>query len=138
MSDITIEFITEDKTRRHAEIVAPIICADDEKRLVYGLAMEPDEVDTHGEFTTREDIETAAHGFMDSRMVGVQHREEAPAKIVESYIAQRDLTIGGQGVKEGSWIVVLRIEDDALWTRVKAGDFQGVSIGGWAVREAQE
>src|SRR3990167_5336817 len=84
--------------------VAPIICADDEKRLVYGLVYAPETEDTHGEMADAETIEAAAHGFMESRMIGIQHEREAPAAIVESYIAQADQVIGGQHVSKGSWM----------------------------------
>ncbi len=136
MTNITIDIkTTADPKGVRAEMVLPVFCVDDEKRLLYGVAMEPDAVDTHGEYTEAADIETAAHGYMQSRLVGVQHEKEAPAEVVESYIAQGDLTIGGQHVRKGSWVVAIKIQDDALWAAAKAGEFGGISIGGWAVRE---
>lgn len=124
-----------EKAEERVEIVATVFKTDDEKRLLYGLAMEPDETDSHGEYTKREEIEAAAHGFMQSRVVGLQHQREAPAEIVESYIAQSDMVLGGQHVKAGSWLVVMKILEDELWKTVKQGAFGGISIGGWARRE---
>lgn len=131
MTDV---ILVSDRKER-ADLYAPILCADDEKRLVYGLVYSPDDEDTHGEMADAQTIEAAAHGFMESRLVGIQHQKEAAASIVESYIAQADTTIGGQAVKSGSWLVVMKIQDDELWARVKSGDFGGISMGGWAVRE---
>lgn len=106
-----------------------------EKRLLYGVVYAPNDVDAHGDFADAETIEEAAHGFMDSRLVGIQHEREAPARIVESFIAPADMTIGGRSVTRGSWVVAIKVDDDELWGRVKAGEFGGLSLGGYAVRE---
>ena len=115
--------------------LVPILCADDEKRIVYGVVYEPLEVDTHGDYMTAEDIEAACHGFMKSQVIGVQHEGRAPAELVENYIAQSDQTIGGQAVKKGSWIMAAHILDDDLWAEVKAGTYGGLSLGGYASKE---
>ncbi|MFH0902128.1 MAG: XkdF-like putative serine protease domain-containing protein [Pseudomonadota bacterium] len=116
------------------DMVAPIVCADDEKRLVYGLVYAPDDEDTHGDSADADEIEAAAHGFMASRVVGLQHKAKAPASVVESYIAQADMPLGKEQIKKGSWLVVLKIEDDNLWKAVKDGTFDGISMGGSARR----
>lgn len=121
--------------REAVELVAPILCADEEKRLVYGLVYSPDVEDTHGEMADAATIEAAAHGFMESRLVGIQHEKEAPASVVESYIAQADIVIGDQHVPKGSWLVVIKIQDEELWAQVKSGAFAGISMGGWASRQ---
>lgn len=110
--------------------------SDGEKRLVYAMVYAPDEEDSHGDYADAETIEDAAHVFMrDFRTVGLQHEREAPAHVVESYVAPQDMTVGGRAVKRGSWMIVVKVDDDELWQKVKAGEFGGVSLGGYAERE---
>lgn len=115
----------------------PVLCALDEKRLVYAVAMEPDEKDAHNEFTTKEQIEKAAHGYMRSRIIGVQHEEQAAAELVESWLVPEKMALYGQQVTAGTWVVGIKIHDDELWKSIKGGEFGGVSIGGWARRVTQ-
>jgi hypothetical protein len=114
----------------------PLRCFDDEKRLLYAVAMEPDVDDSHGERTTRDEIEAGAHAFLRSGVVGLEHAEKADAEIVESWIAPVDLEINGEKVRAGSWVVVIKVHDAALWEAVKRGDIGGVSVGGWAARRS--
>jgi len=109
---------------------------DDEKRLVTGIVLEPDTIDAHGDIIRPEEIEQAAHKFLaKSRVVGRQHRKQAPAEVVESYLAPEDMTIGGQSVKQGTWIMTAKIHDDKLWGEVKDGELTGFSIGAYGIRE---
>lgn len=114
-------------------VTSEIFKAEDEKRLVTGVVMEPGEFDAHGDITMAEEIEQAAYVYMlNSQVVGDQHSQPAPAKIVESYIAPADFEMGGQAVKQGSWIMTVKVEDDEMWEAVKSGDYTGFSIGGFA------
>jgi hypothetical protein len=111
----------------------PIIKVDDERRLVYGIVLEPDTVDAHGDYERPETIEQAAHNFLvKSRRIYLQHKDKAPAEVVESYIAPQDIVWSGQKVKQGSWVMVCRINDDRLWEDVKQGRYTGYSIRGLA------
>jgi len=109
---------------------------DDEKRLVYGIVMEPGTFDSHMDFTSAEEIEHAAHQYLiDSRVVGQQHREAAAADVVESFIAPTDMAFGDELVRSGSWLMGVRVNDDDLWTGVKEGSYTGFSIGGFATKQ---
>lgn len=109
---------------------------DDEKRLVYGIVMEPGTFDSHMDFTSPQEIEQAAHQYLiNSRVVGEQHAQAAQADVVESFIAPTDITFGDEVVREGSWLMGVRVNDDDLWAGVKDGRFTGFSIGGFATRE---
>jgi DNA adenine methylase len=55
-------------------------------------------------------------------------------KILECYITPVEFTIGEVHVKKGTWIMAVRVIDDALWESVKTGDLTGFSIGGSARR----
>jgi len=114
-------------------VTSEIFKANEEKRLVTGVVMEPGEFDAHGDITMAEEIENAAYVYMlNSQVVGDQHSEPAPAKIVESYIAPADFQIGSDEVKAGSWVMTVKVEDDEMWEAVKSGDYTGFSIGGFA------
>lgn len=114
-------------------VFVPIAKLDDEKRLVYGIVLEPGVEDTQGDIATLEAIEEACHNFLARyRVVGEQHHKIArPTEIVECYTAPHALTLGQQGVRKGAWIMAVRIMSDSLWRDVKAGRYTGFSIGGF-------
>lgn len=123
---------TEPKT-----ITVEFIEKAEEKQLVYGIVYEPDIEDTQGDVATAEEIEKAAHGFLEQyNQMSIEHeRLTSQAKVVESYVAPQDLLLGQQEVKKGSWILVSHIVDPDLWQQVKKGDITGYSMEGTAVRE---
>jgi len=118
------------------EFLTEVVKRDDEKRLVYGVVLVPDEEDSQGDICPPEVIERAAHGYlMKSRSVAEQHKELANAHVVESFIAPADLKYDGKQVRKGSWIIAVKIADDRLWKAVKDGEYSGFSIGGIAKAE---
>lgn len=122
-SDITIE--------------RSIFKADDDKKLVYGVVLEPGEIDAQGDMCDECSIEKAAHEYlMRSRVVGKQHETKAQAGVVESYIAPKDDP--EMNIKKGSWIMVVKVHDQKLWEAVKNGEFTGFSIGGKGIRTPVE
>jgi hypothetical protein len=68
--------------------------------------------------------------------VGLMHKQliDGKAQIVESYVAPCNFSMGGQQVKQGSWILATKIVDPELWKAVKSGELGGYSIGGNANR----
>ena len=113
--------------------------SDADRRLVYGVVLEPEVIDAHNDVVSVDEIENAAHNYLiKSRMIGDQHNKPAKADIVESYIAPADLDIGGQHIKKGSWVMVTKVHDDRMWTGIKKGSYTGYSIGGYAVKEPLE
>lgn len=113
--------------------------SDADRRLVYGVVLEPEVIDAHNDVVSVDEIENAAHNYLiKSRMIGDQHSKPAKADIVESYIAPADLDIGGQQIKKGSWVMVTKVHDDRMWQGIKKGSYTGYSIGGYAVKEPIE
>lgn len=106
---------------------------------MYGEVLVPDDVDSQGDYMSAEDIEKAAHSYLEnSRVVGSSHTHSVQASPVESYIAPHDFTSSGpygdQKIKKGSWILGVKIKDPDEWQKVLNGDYQGFSVGGFGTR----
>lgn len=122
----------------------PITKVDLERRLVYGIVLEPgdpEHVDAQGDWLKPEEIEQSCHNFMkryraQETKMRLQHEQDAPkVSMVECYIAPADFVLGEQAVKQGSWIVASHIDDNQLWEQVKSNELTGYSIGGVGERE---
>lgn len=110
----------------------------DDKQIILGQVLIPETEDAHGDVVSAEEIEKAAHLWLARK----QHRGEMHKKIVndkveiyESYIAPEDLTIEGQKVKKGTWLLMLHVLDSEIWSKIKSGEFAGLSMGGYAKRK---
>jgi hypothetical protein len=44
------------------------------------------------------------------------------------------LTIGGQHVKKGTWLLMYKILDAKLWKKIRKGELTGFSMGGFGRR----
>lgn len=110
--------------------VRTITKADDPQKLVYGVVYEPDVKDAHDDFMTAEEIEKAAHGFMQNyQQIDKQHDFEAGAgTVVQSYIAPCDLELG-ETIQKGSWVLVTKATDE-IWESIQKGEFTGYSLAG--------
>ena len=136
-----------------------IIKKDDSKRLVTGPVLVPENVDLQDDIISAEEIEKAAHNyvlklsFQDDQAFmkklglsgkskrGFMHVEfNRKIALVESYCAPCEMTINGRAIKQGTWVMTVKVFDDEAWNLVKAGRITGFSIGGRsrAVPETKE
>lgn len=110
------------------------------KQLVYGIVLKPEDFDSQGDRISVEEIEKAAHTYMLHSQGYDYHHLEAvdfeKVRVVESYLAPCDFELNGHLVKEGSWVVVSKIFDPALWGEIVKGDIQAYSIFGSGKRKA--
>ena len=114
----------------------PIQKIDDERQIVFGVVLEPDSVDAQGDKISSEEIEKAAHKFMvKSRVIGEGHSKTTKAEPVESYIAPSDFKLGEESIKKGSWVLGVHVPDAGLWAKIKNGELNSYSIGGFGIRE---
>ena len=124
------------KVRKAWEV--ELLKADEEKQLVYGVVLRPDRFDSQGDLAPEEEIEKAAHRFLErSRLIDWKHIRTLghdKAVPVESYIAPQDLRINGRIVPKGSWILVTHVKDPDLWQAIKKGEIRSYSIRGFGVR----
>ncbi|MCR5788625.1 MAG: hypothetical protein K6G83_01940 [Lachnospiraceae bacterium] len=118
-----------------------IIKADTESHYVTGIVYEPMTEDTDGEFMTAEEIRKAAYFYVkNSESVDIQHsfEPETSCSVVESWIAKADFSLGGQDVKEGTWLMTVEVTNDDLWDRIQKGEITGFSMGGVCMSSEEE
>jgi cation transport regulator ChaB len=107
------------------------------QRLFYGIVYEPDTVDTHGDFTSAEEIEKAAHNFLPSAVMNIHHKDDLDVEkvqVVESYITPETFSINDCVINKGSWVLVSRILDDELAAAIENGEITGYSMEGTATK----
>jgi hypothetical protein len=121
--------IHEEKDKVIAEEVKKAIDLDE--HLFTAVVLVPDQVDAHGDVYSSDVVEKACHDYNTlCRKANLQHLVEIDkAYPVESYIAPADFTLGEGGVKKGSWVMTMKIEDPEIWKACKDGDLTGFSVG---------
>jgi len=92
-----------------------------DERIVLGVVLEP------GKAASVESIRKAAFAFMAGERKITAFGKAADVRVVESYIAPRNLTVEGQSIAAGSWVLGLRVRDDALWHKVRSGELAGLA-----------
>ena len=122
----------------------------EEKQIVYGVVLDPYEIDSQGEWVPPAVIEKAAHDYLRlSRVIGREHLRRDSAELVESHVVDYPTPedylnamallphsaysqpYGNDTVHSGAWIAGVRL-DDAGWAAYKKGDITGFSIGGFS------
>lgn len=116
----------------------PILKVDEEQRVVTGVVYEPNVPDSQGDFMEADVIEKTAYAFMENHQnIDIKHnfKTNNQIKVIESYIAKNEETIGNKKVQPGTWVMSVKVNDDTVWEGVKKGDFNGFSMGGTGVKE---
>jgi hypothetical protein len=111
-----------------------------DRGLVYGIVYEPYVVDAHGDWTTSEVIEKAAHDFLPRAVMNVEHKEgseldDVDAVVVESYLAPCDFYVEGDKdafVAKGCWVLVTKVNSVELKKDLEDGIHAGYSLEGTA------
>lgn len=149
-----LERYNREREKEKANKQIGIYKADNAKRIVYGVVLDPYIIDAHDDYLSPAVIEETAHNFLsESRVVGLDHSGEADgAKVVESWIQPYPTpedyqaaiagkphkayaqTFGDDVVRSGSWILGVKLTPE-LWSRVQSGELNGFSIGGYGQRE---
>ena len=113
--------------------------APKDERYVLGIVLEPEVIDAQGDIYSADEVRQAAHRFMEQfGELGLMHRRKLgdQVKVVETFLAPADFTLGDVPVRQGTWLLAVRILDDDLWQKVKDGQLTGFSVGGTARAEA--
>lgn len=107
-------------------------------RLVTGIVLEPDVVDSQGDTYSADEIRKTAHlWMMDFQNIDLQHKAliNHGASPVESWIVpEGGAQVGNAVVKAGTWMLTVKVMDDELWGAIKKGEYTGFSIAGFARR----
>jgi uracil-DNA glycosylase family 4 len=127
--------------------------ADKAKQIVYGVVLDPYQVDAQGDWIPPAEVEDTAHRWLqESRVIGLRHSAKAEAVPVESWIvqypsaedyakAQRNephaifsIPFGSSAVHSGAWVLGTKILDQGLWKEIESGKLGEYSVGGLGVR----
>jgi DNA adenine methylase len=115
--------------------------SEEEQRTVLGIVLEPETIDSQKDIYSADEIRETAWRFAERyQHFGLMHRQLVPGiSLLETYLAPVDFEVvdrSGQKrkVKKGTWLLRVRVNDDAIWQAVKSGELDGFSIGGSAVR----
>lgn len=118
---------------------------NEEQRLALFVVLEPQEgeytKDLHGDTYTADEIRKGCYSFnTHCRKANLFHAVELEdAHIVESYITPVDMSIDGKVIKSGTWLQTWYFPEteigEELWSAVKSGEINGVSINCKALGE---
>ena len=77
---------TSAATERNARQI-PIAKADALKKIVYGIVLDPYQVDAHNDWISPAEVESTQEGFMlNSRLISIHHLKPTVGQVVESFI----------------------------------------------------
>ena len=113
---------------------------NEELKQVTYVAMLPDSVDFHGDYTSEEEVRKAKESFNRSNMQANLFHVAMTDKfsVIESYLAPVDFILSDNFVKKGTWLMTLQVHDDGVWALIKSGEINGISIGALASVETIE
>lgn len=120
-----------DEQRVEKSYEARVVKTDDELQEITGVVMEPDSVDTDGDWAPADEIHKAMTFFMEnSQQMKIQHQQKTEeVAVIENWQTRTEKRIGDEMVPAGSWIMTVKVRDEQLWKAAKSGDLNGFSIG---------
>lgn len=138
--------------RKTGQIVCKVSKSAEDKQIVYGVVLDPYEVDLQTEWVPPAEIESTAHGFLKkSRVIGLEHMERADAQIVESWVepypSKEDYLaalenrphrafkrqFGNDVIRSGAWVAGVQL-GDREWQLHKKGELNAFSVGGFSFK----
>lgn len=124
---------SEDKDMESVEVSSEIIQKSEAEQIVTGAALVPEKPDKEGDVVDKENVRHVAYDYLETHQkVDEMHdRQERDHSVVESYVTPKEMDIGGETVPEGTWMVSVRLGDDA-WEKVEKGLITGFSVDGMA------
>jgi hypothetical protein len=126
-----------------------------EERLVVGPAMIPDKMiirrnEITGEiyyvYFTAETIKKLQQKYMQEKLLDKTNIEHGRkflngVNVVESWIvedAEKDKQqVFGMDYPKGTWMIMMKVEEDAVWDKVKNGKLNGFSVQGYFLEKAK-
>ncbi len=122
--------------------------SNDDKKMIYGPALIPDKYIMRIDENTKEEyyivfdsatIQQCAHMYLTKHLQNNTTYEHTYSvtgvTTVESWIKEGDsdksVSLGITDLPNGTWMVGMKVEDDTIWSDIKAGKVKGFSIEGF-------
>jgi len=135
---------------KHSE--CRVIKSAEEKKIVYGVVLDPYVIDLQSDWIPPAEIEATAHDFIKkSRVIGFEHIKKADAQIVESWVEPYPTTddykaaidgrphkaftrqFGDDEVHSGTWVAGVQLGEKE-WEMHKQGKLNAFSVGGFSFK----
>ena len=147
---IEVDFLYFNKNREKYQF------KDEEKRIVVGCAMIPNEkivrLDSDGNeyfvFFSEDTVRKCAELYFKNSnhtTTNVDHEKNLidGVTVVESWIVEdpehdKSKALGFKDVLRGSWFVSYKVDNNTLWDKVKAGEVLGFSVEGMFTQTIQD
>ena len=137
-----VEAIMEFVVEKQSHGTFKVLKIDEDQRIIFGWGSVTTHkgelvVDLQGDVIKTDTLHKAINEFMKGVRVGkLNHSGEQVGQIVHSFPMSKDIcaALGIQSDKEG-WITGYHVTDDALWEKVKSGEYAEFSIGGRAQKQ---
>lgn len=140
------------KVLRESAVIRKADSGEEEERFVLSLVLEPNDgsdgaplkPDTQNDIYSVDDVRKAAHAWMEFHgAIDLNHSWKSLGKekvrVLESFLSPITFECGEGEQKytvlKGTWMLGVRVVDDALWKAVRDGEIGAYSIGGTAMRE---
>lgn len=109
---------------------------DDDERIVGGIVYAPNQVDSQGDWTDEVELKKAMYNFMEaSQGFNEMHvTQDKRVSVLECFQPEEETVKGNGVIPKGAWWVSLRVHDDALWEKIKSGEYNGFSLQGSGTR----
>jgi len=135
--EIKIDNEIQVETQKSVNFFVPLLKTDKDECIVYGVVLQPETVDAQGDIYSVDVVKAAAHKFLakynKATKLGFMHVNfNKNFELLESYIAPQPLIINDKVIKQGSWLMAVKVIDAKVWESVKSGKITGFSIGGKA------
>jgi hypothetical protein len=119
---------------------------DDDKRIIIGLALVPDKLiyRRNGDYEynivfSKETVRKAAELYfkkLKNNNATLEHQEKTDGvSTIESWIVENPKidksALYNLNATEGSWVVIMKIDNDEVWKEVKNGTYLGLSVEGY-------
>jgi len=119
---------------------------DDDKRIIIGLALVPDKLiyRRNGDYEynivfSKETVKKAAELYfkkLKNNNATLEHQEKTDGvSTIESWIVENPKidksALYNLNATEGSWVVIMKIDNDEVWKEVKNGTYLGLSVEGY-------
>ncbi|QDP50872.1 MAG: putative peptidase [Prokaryotic dsDNA virus sp.] len=127
---------------------------DEEKRMLVSPALIPNkqiyryDANTESEYYvyfSPETVRQAAELYLkhnNHHKATYEHQDRVAGVLtVESWVKEGDMDkskLYGYDLPNGTWFVKMRIENEELWQKIKAGELKGLSIEGYFVDKMQK